>query len=87
MKLKELSKDELVDLTTKLLKNIGAYPTAQHIVANFLLDRWNKKQDFLFEEAKKYTGFENFHRWEKIQREIDNHQNQIEYCTHFDELK
>ena len=26
MKLNELSKDELVDLTTQLLKNIGAYP-------------------------------------------------------------
>jgi len=29
MKLNELSKDELVDLTTQLLKNIGAYPMAE----------------------------------------------------------
>lgn len=87
MKLKELSKDELVDLTTKLLKSIGAYPMAEYLVHDWLLARWNKKRKVLEEKAKNLNGIENMQKWWKVQEEMDDPKNDIEYCTHLDELK
>ena len=87
MKLAELSKDELVDLTTKLLKNIGAYPMAEYLIHDWLLDRWNKKRKALEEKAKSLNGIKNFRKWEKVQEEMDKPKNDIEYCTHLDELE
>lgn len=87
MKLNELSKDELVDLTTQLLKNIGAYPMAEYLIHDWLLVRWNKKRKALEQKAKCLNGIENFRKWEKVQKEMDNPKNDIDYCTHLDELE
>ena len=87
MKLKELSKEELVDLTTKLLKEVGAYPMTKHVVYHWLLVRWNKKQNALQEKAKGLSGIDNFRKWERVQEKMDDPKNDIEYCTHLDELK
>lgn len=87
MKLTELSKDELVDLTTKLIKNSGANPMAEYIIHDFLLERWNKKRKALQEKAKKLSGIENYSKWKKVQEEMDSPKNDIDYCTHLDELK
>lgn len=87
MKLNELSKDELVNLTTQLLKNIGAYPMAEYLIHDWLLARWNKKRKALEQKAKSLNGIENFRKWEKVQKEMDNPKNDIDYCTHLDELE
>ena len=88
MKLKELSKDELVNLTTKLLKDIGAYPGAATTIYEFLLDRWNKKRKALEEKAKRFgDSIEDISKWWKVQEEMDNPKNDIDYCTRLDEMR
>lgn len=86
MKLTELSKDELVDLTTKLIKNSGANPIVEYIIHDFLLERWEKKRKALLEKAKKLSGIGKFREWNKVQEEIDSPKNEIDYCTHLEEL-
>lgn len=88
MKLTELSKDELVDLTTQLIKHSGAWVGSATIIYEFLLARWNKKHKALEERAKRLGGsLENMQKWWKVQQEMDDPKNDIEYCTHLDELK
>ena len=88
MKLTELSKDELVDLTTQLVKHGGVNIGGNTIIYEFLLARWNKKRKALEEKAKRLGGsLENMQKWWKVQQEMDDPKNQIDYCTHLDELK
>lgn len=47
----------------------------------------NKKCKALEQKAKSLNGIENFRKWEKVQKEMDNPKNDIDYCTHLDELE
>lgn len=87
MKLKELTKPELCELTTQLLGAVSDYPIVQNIVYKYLFERWKEKQDALFDKASSLIGIEHFAEWKKVQTEIDKKANSIEYCTYLEELK
>ncbi len=91
MKLKELSKDELVELLTLLCERNKNQYMFYHTVNEFLRQRWNDTNDKLIEQSEKcdITTISGYKKWQAINKQIDDLQTPeaAEYYCTLDELK
>ncbi len=91
MKLKELSKDELVKLLTLLCKHNKNQYMFSHTVNGFLLQRWNDLNEKLMQQSDKcdIQTVSGYNKWQTINKQINELQSSkmIEYYCTLDELK
>lgn len=84
MTLNDLTKKELCELVTQILKS--PYH-ATYTINKFLIDRWAEVNKKLLDGLKKIDIMKDFTKFNKINKQLDKLHNNSDYYLQLDELK